>query len=480
MRLRKVLRPTAAAAVCVMSGWTAGPAAAANLRIENAVSGSVTASDNLRLEPAGSKESGFILGQTGQTSVRADGNRLDAALDLSLDLIETLGSEREVTLRQTGFGFGTAELLEDLLFVEAQGSVQRVLLDPAQSSGLTANPYSTQEDRANAYSLSVSPWLQHDFAGWAQGELRYRRSEVLISEGVGDSSVDEASARLRSGRRFDRLNLDALAERHETESETRTGDLERTTALLDGRWFLFRQFAVVGSAGYETIESPGLTGPPDGAIWTAGIYTRPGPRTELEARFGHRYGGSIWEGSGSYKLSERVVVRASYGESIETTQQSLLSLGYALDPVTNRIIDPRTSLPVEADAGNGLFNQVYRSKQGTVSVTAAFSRTEATLAYTDTVRDFDLRPDDHVRQFSSRIDHRLTPLLSGAVALGYQRYDQSATAEYGTFLGRVELSRRLSTDFRLTGALSHSRREADSGTPGYTETAATVSVRLDF
>jgi uncharacterized protein (PEP-CTERM system associated) len=476
LHLRLGWRPTAAAAVGLLAAFAPG-AHAAEVRIESGASATVTVTDNVRTEPNDRKEGGVILGQTGETSIRGDGNRLDFALDLTLDLIETLGGDDDVAFQQTGFGFARAELLEDLFFVELDGSARRVLTSPTQ--GVSANPYSTGQGRAQAYSASISPWLQNDFAGWAEGELRYRRSEIILSEGLGDSSVDEFTAKLATGKRFDRLRLDGLAERHVTDSQTDTGDLERSTFLAEGRWFLIRELALTAMGGHETIEAPSLLDPPSGPIWSLGFLTRPGPRTELEASFGQRYGGSTLEGAASYRITPRLVFRASYGEAIETTQERLLGTR-AFDRTTNQFVDPRTGQVAEADPGTGNQNRAYRSKLATASLTGTYERTTTTVRFEDESRDFDVTADDHVRRLSAEVTRRLRTDLEGAVLVGLQRYDGPGTQDYRTALGRVELAQDLARNLKLTGALMHSRRVGDQPGLGYGETAALVGLRYGF
>ena len=49
----------------------------------------------------------------------------------------------------------------------------------------------------------------------------------------------------------------------------------------------------------------------DGLIWDAGMIWRPSPRTELQARAGHRYGGTTFTGSLSHQFNEPLGVNAS-------------------------------------------------------------------------------------------------------------------------------------------------------------------------
>ena len=56
----------------------------------------------------------------------------------------------------------------------------------------------------------------------------------------------------------------------------------------------------------------------DGVIYDAGIIWRPSPRTELQARAGHRYGGTTVVGSLSHQFNESYGVSAVVYDSVET------------------------------------------------------------------------------------------------------------------------------------------------------------------
>ena len=111
--------------------------------------------------------------------------------------------------------------------------------------------------------------------------------------------------------------------------------------------------ALTAGAGYEKIESsqqdilrdtagnplvtPGgrLIGDPtkprllayrtDGFIWDAGVLWRPSRRTEFQARFGRRYGGSTITGSFSHRMSSRFGIRASVYDGVESFGRLLIA-----------------------------------------------------------------------------------------------------------------------------------------------------------
>jgi hypothetical protein len=104
--------------------------------------------------------------------------------------------------------------------------------------------------------------------------------------------------------------------------------------------------ALTAGVGYESIQSsqrdfvrdagglpvPGPTGQPqadpnaprqltydmDGVMYDAGIIWRPSPRTEVQARAGHRYGGTTFAGSISHQIDRHASVNVAVYDTVET------------------------------------------------------------------------------------------------------------------------------------------------------------------
>jgi hypothetical protein len=145
--------------------------------------------------------------------------------------------------------------------------------------------------------------------------------------------------------------------------------------------------ALTAGAGYEKIESsqqdilrnsagapvvtPGgrLIGDPtkprllayetDGFIWDAGVIWRPSRRTELQARFGRRYGGSTVTGSFRHQFNSRYGVNVSVYDGVESFGRLLIA-DLAAVPVD---FDVRRS-PLSNNVG-GIGGCVFGSDPGT-------------------------------------------------------------------------------------------------------------------
>ncbi len=111
--------------------------------------------------------------------------------------------------------------------------------------------------------------------------------------------------------------------------KSETGDIDRTTFRLNGQYPIMRQFSLLGSVGYETIDTNSLNDDPDGALWYVGFFTRPGPKTELRLTYGERYGEPDINGSLTYRITPRLTFQSSYTHVLETTQRQFSSFQLA-------------------------------------------------------------------------------------------------------------------------------------------------------
>jgi hypothetical protein len=85
---------------------------------------------------------------------------------------------------------------------------------------------------------------------------------------------------------------------------------------------------VVGPGGtlYADKSKPRiLTYDIDGLIWDAGVIWRPGPRTELQARVGRRYGGTTFVGSFQHRINRAYSISGSVYDNVSSFGQLLVA-----------------------------------------------------------------------------------------------------------------------------------------------------------
>lgn len=466
------------------------PAAwSADVSMIHSVQTSLTYTDNVDLDPDDEAEDAIIWTNTGATSIRATGARAEAALDAALSLDTEFADDTDVEVRPNARGIGTVELLQSHLFVDGQASAFLALENPF--SAVSTSPGSGRDDLSEVYTVGVSPYWIQGFGNWANSELRYRHNRTYFrdNDDDGDDGTDStitnaASLRTVTGSRFARIQLGNDLEYENVESDGRDGDLERKTALLSGQYALTRWFLPVGTVGYEKIESDDLRDDPEGLVWNAGFIARPGPRSELEFRYGERYEEQNIFASARYLISPRLTFQASYTEVLDITGAAIGRQAFNLTvDEQGRLIDPATGLPVEdIDDFLGLEDEAFLAHRFQASLSGSYERSDFVLAAVYEERDFDFRPDEKLLTASARWTYALTPDTRLGVLGGYRtaETDVSGGLDTETVLGRLQLTHNLAQNLQALAAYSYAQRFADDENDEYTENAVTLGLRVTF
>ncbi|EWY41479.1 hypothetical protein N825_27295 [Skermanella stibiiresistens SB22] len=497
---RRALLPVAALLAFTQGiGPALAPSAkAANIQVDKSAGFNVTITDNVDLERDDQADSALILSPFVGINARGDGGRVNFAFDYRLTMDTILSKDTDINIRNDFIGFGRTELIEDMLFIDADGSASQPLIDPGgRTSG---NSSSGRSNRTQVVSGSISPYLLNRFGRYAESELRYRYSYTFVGKNeLGDSTTNYGLARLSTGPIFSRVRIDAIAEQEITESDNRTGDIDRSTYRLNGQYALFRQFFALGSVGYEQIDTNSLNDDPDGPIWYAGFLTRPGPRTELRFTYGERYGEPDINGSLSYRISPNLTFQAGYAHILETTQRQFSNFQLAVDD-SGQLIDPITNLPVDiTDPGFGLRTEAFIASRFQTSLVGNYDRNTLTLAGTSEKREYDIRPDESYLSARVGWTRRLSPQTSLFSGVGWRRTESdaatTATATTGTasggllggtaidadtFSARLALTHTLAKDVYGSVSLGRTQRVADDEDDEYTENSLTFGVRIVF
>jgi hypothetical protein len=164
-------------------------------------------------------------------------------------------------------------------------------------------------------------------------------------------------------------------------------DMKRFDSKFEGKYVrgdvvvpLGPTFAVTGGIGYEKdkasqqdilrdaggapVIGPGgalyadpskprlLTYDESGLIWDAGVMWRPNPRTELQARVGHRYGGTTYTGSLEHRINESYVLTAAVFDDVSSFGRLMVA---DLGTVPGAFQVPRTGLGGIGGLGSCVF-----------------------------------------------------------------------------------------------------------------------------
>lgn len=310
----------------VLPAFLAGPVSAAQWLIVPTLSVAETYTDNVRLAPAGSERSDFVTQVTPGVSVSATGPRLRLSAAYSPQFLYRANEETKDVFHQLN-ATGNAELVQQLLFVDATASVFQAnasLFGPQADSNVN-----NTGNRTNVRTFLVSPYLRHAFGNYAQGEARFTYTTVNTdaAASLSNSQSTGIDLSLGSGPSFKLYTWNLAYSRQNigygSGQTTQAPNTVAETVSAFGRRLLTPQVAVVSTVGYED-NNYATTGPaPKGLFWSSGLEWNPTPRTHLSATTGRHYYGP----SSALDFSHRTRLTLwslNYSESVTSTRSQFL------------------------------------------------------------------------------------------------------------------------------------------------------------
>ncbi|MEX0758939.1 MAG: TIGR03016 family PEP-CTERM system-associated outer membrane protein [Tistlia sp.] len=449
------------------------PAAAADVRVTKSIGSSLTVTDNVDLAPDGEEEGALITSVSPSASVIVDGNRLDLLFSGTVAL-RHFSNDDSFLVDQNVLGAATAELWEDWLYLDLEGSSSRQLLEPASRVSASG---SGRGDRESVTVLEASPYLAHSFGNWADGELRYRRIETFA--GSGDTTQEEQRLELQSGSRFTRTQGALLLEHIRDEGDSdddgfASDDLERSTAMVSGKYAAWRQFSPTAKLGYDEIDSESsrdLSGP----FYQVGFDSRPGPRTEFSIGVGQRYGGLWVEGDFAHEITPRLTLTGAINRVLEsnTDRRRDRRRENVFDPVTGELVIGPGPEDLIEDSQSG----VAVTWRGDVGLSGLYGRNALNLGFVYIDREFDTRSETTyglTGLWSRQLSRTWSSRLSGFAT---HVDDEDST---NTFGAQASLDYLIYTNTVISFGVSHTQRHASEESDEYTENTAFVAGRLRF
>lgn len=329
------------AGFCSLCGAQATDRALEGWRITPRLSVGATYSDNIRLAPTDQAEGDWVWQVDPGISVRKEGGRLNLRLDYTAQGLMYAQNGDANTINNNLRAFGTAELYQNHLFLDAYGSIAQAPvtssgrvdaggLGSSSGSGFSEKLFGNLNlglpgapdlfdqtglfddlaltgNQTTSNNLGFSPYWRQSFGGWAEALLRYRYDEVRYSgqqevDGVSevpaaavealDSQTNTFEFNLTSGDRFSVLTwkLDYFYQRQEDQGEDQAlsdgGDdrRERTTGQLNYR--LNPRWALLAEAGYENNQLTTFEDYRNGGYWGLGAAWTPNRRFSLSGLYG--------------------------------------------------------------------------------------------------------------------------------------------------------------------------------------------------
>lgn len=297
-------------------------------------------------------------------NLHAEGGRLRLSLDYALQNLFYLGDSDRNQSNHRLQSNATADLIEDLLHLDARASISQVILDSTQKVAL--DNIGISGGRGDVRTYSLSPWLNAK-GPYVNSELRYSYGEIDYSgNAVSDGRDETINGNFSSGHRFSTMTWGLGFQRQEL---TRNNVSRRESATAHVSYRIVRHLGFIVRGGYENNDQTITRYSPDGSYWSAGLHWQPSSRFALEATQGE----NDHQGRLTFRPTLRTSLSLTYldravglrtgsswaGSFFHRTRRSNWSVNY-IEEVTNNLlqIEKTTDNLVVDENGDPVFDKI--------------------------------------------------------------------------------------------------------------------------
>lgn len=447
---------------------------AAEYRLEQSVGTRISFTDNVDLDPDGEKDPGVVNTLSYGTEFSATGRRL--TLSLSSDLGVESENASGLSFEQDVRAFGSAEIFEDFLFLDANASSNQAVIDSA--SPVSGSRGADEDDTASVHILEVVPYVRQRFGRWADAELRARHTETLVTgEDDDDDTSDERDMQqtltVTSGNALNRLGLELELDRQKTvllDRDDPGNELEERLGSLTTNYAFSRFFTGIVRFGYVDVDLDG-TRDLDGPLWDVGFQLN-GTRGSLLLTYGRRYDDDRIEAQLNYAVTPRWRVFGSLDRTLDTSLSSAARerRGDPLDPTIG--LDP-SEFGQDLDEGASL---VYSGRLG---IAGDYGRDTFGITSTYTDREFEARTETTVT-LNANWSRELSRDLSSSLSLEASDVDSDDDDSEQTLAGTARISYNIAENARVFTGFSRTQRFTETVSDEYTENVIFFGGRLGF
>jgi uncharacterized protein (PEP-CTERM system associated) len=483
---------------CVAGGvWASSALAEPAFRIDPSISTRLTYTDNAH--QSSNANSDFIFEVAPTIRVSRLAGRLTGALDASLRNVVYMDEGDRNTSFIAFQGKGQYEAIENMVFVEASGSVSRN--DRSLFSGRSSTDDLNTDAANETRTFTVSPRMVFHFGNTANGQIRLdNRWTSGGSASLGDRYTRTLTGNASDGAAFGPLGWFADYSRVDTEYSDTDQNVFRQNVRLGASYNATSQLVLRVSVGREQNDytsggTEGKTTHGFGFDWT------PTPRTQFSAfteerifgrgydiSFNHRRALSNWRLSYSkdFSSSDELIsgdLQDAYFEAYFGSLQGLGLTQAQQDAIKQQLL---------AQAGLLITNAQYVLKNLQADVSFVGKRNVLSLALyrrarTRLANDLTASAIDDFANFSEVRDsggsvslrHDLTPrsALNTSLSLAKVVGEGTTNQDIRRKTLSVGLTRRLGA--KATGSLDYRHLQA-KGTTDYTENRLTATLGLRF
>ncbi|HEY2617137.1 MAG TPA: hypothetical protein VGI78_07350 [Acetobacteraceae bacterium] len=265
---------------------------------------------------------------------------------------------------------------------------------PLTSLNSSGNTALSNQNLVQVNSYSISPYWLHDFGDLGTARIGYQLSESSISPagsyipvffptGHNSSSnlINEGYAQFDTGNYFGDIQYHAEADAQIGNGTGFQGNSQQYYVLNRLTYVLNREFSVFGEIGYENLTYGGTpTTRIDDAIWGFGTTWTPNPDSRITIAVRNRYGDTNVDFNGSYQLTARTQIGASYTTGVQSNLQGFQNqLNQATVTPTGQTVNSVTGAPLLVGTnGLGVQAGVFRVKAFNANVTTVLDRDQFT------------------------------------------------------------------------------------------------------
>lgn len=468
-----------------------GPANGADWKVSPSITVEETYTDNLFVNPNATgtaqpaKEADFVTTVTPAVGVRATGGRIRANLDYSPTYVRPYENSDRDQVRQNLLGFGTAEIYEDVFFMDGRAAMFQATLDAGQP--ISSSVANVSGNRGNVQSYSLSPAFRHHFGPYIDTLSRITLDSVTVDGATASDTVSrDVNFTASSGHYFSLLRWTFLLDEKTTDrGEGRPKNIQ-TRVNTDYSYFLGRQWSLLWGIGWEKIEDATLNPEPQGLTWNVGFSYRPTVRTDIRATYGDRYDRENKNFSLSHQFPGNTTLAINYAETISFQQQVVgQDLSFLSVDSSGNLIDTRTGLPFVFDTnGFGFRDTSFFQRQMSALLTANRGRNTFVVRLTSEERENNASSlDETVRGITGQWTHRVNPTVDANLSVTLRQTDFGASGRVDDFMaGSARLNYRLTSSTLTSLSYTHSQRESSGATApaDFEENLITLSLRKSF
>ena len=490
-RLRRPHRfPAGLLAVALLAALSVEAGAETRITPRFSIDGSVT--DNvLGANEGGEEGDAFTILQPGFSITNRGGrSRLDMSYGLSLDRYvdrtELNSENHDLT------AIGSYDVIRDQVSIDARAGITRVVTDRTGAISATDRNLGSNQTETLTYSLSPS-WVT-GFSNVAVSNLTYSFGQTIFepfgsdddatgtatSSGGSDSTINELSYNLSSGRLFSRLgwtwSSNFVRTGQEGGSETDSANSDATLSYTVNRFVTPR-----AAVGYERFRGGGDSNDFSGVTWSVGLRATPGPRTDIDLEYGRQFDDTSIQGTATFRVTPTINLTASATHRF-SVQQAQINDGLqniAVDEDGN-FIDATTGLPFDPN-GSAVdlseVNNVVRTKTYNLAMSGARGRNNygVTAGLTDQSNNASGR-DTMTLSSSVTYGRSLSPNAGLNLSASISSTEDSSTTDTTTYNFQAGLNYVLGSN--LSGSASYSYVQRDSSTANSDLMENVITARL--